>query len=727
MSKETAPDGALKPDPVLAITADPSGNHGWAVGGYAGTVDAAKQGTTEALSVRSAGWQTAAIWRYDIGGGAAAPALQSSTPYLPAEESTVSFAFFSSPTCFGSCSATVGAQPDVNLSSAATQIASFAAQPGGPSFVVSGGDVRTEAAQQYETSAGGADLAHISELLSPLGALPVFSAIGPRDYTEGEHLREGQAWGEAFAESSPPFGSGVPAGAITPISSEAPTVNGDTHRYYSFDAHQNGGTLRVIVLDNSQGSLAQSAAADGQPAGAELSWLEGQITQAQQEEQAIGQHIPIVVVSALPLRNFARTADGDAIASLLARRGVAAVFSGNPTQRDERRLIPEFPRPGEPQIPEYEGASLSYQQPGNNGVLWYDAAINTQTGQLTVYGVAVVNQLALKPLNGLNVARSQTLQFEAVARRPAGSLATVSEQNPLAPGFENYVAMPVSGCSQCVSPAYGFASSEPQVGDFVEASGPGSPFPKLNGSGHPIPSSTSGLFCAYNAGTTVVSVTTGLLTYTLPVTVEAGDFGPPCGTVPDVNSSPVVTIFTARTGARNPGAAAPPPPPVSPAGGALPANILAPPPVAAAPAPVPPPPPLAKVPPPPHPPAPRPPVEPTPLPPAESFTAAPALVPTPTPPVEPIPPGASGYAQSPSAAERKEKAEKEASESAFTLRRPVVRPGIETPSEPAWFYWGLGLSVLLAMMLSARGLRRPRARPVLLRHYRPLPERQPRR
>jgi hypothetical protein len=727
----TAPDGALKPDPVLALAVGPNGQHGWAVGGYAGTVDAARQGTTEALSARSPGWQTAAIWRFDIGGAAAPPAIQSTSPYLPPEEDTLSFAFFSSPSCFGSCAATVGAQPDVNLGSAAGEIASYAAQPGGPSFAISGGDTRTEGLSQYERPTGGADLTHMSELLSPLGTLPVFAAIGPRDYSGGERQAEGQAWGEAFAESPPPFGAGAPAGLITPISSEAPTLNGDAHRYYAFDAHQNGGTVRVIVLDNSQGSLAESSTADGQPAGAQLSWLEGQLAQAQQEEAAIGQHIPVVVVSSLPLRTFAGTTggakDGNQVASLLAQHGVAAVFTTSPQQRDELHLVPALPRPGEPQVPEYEGASLGYQQSANNGVLWYDVSINTATGQLRVVGVPVVNSLALRPLNGLTAARSQTLQFEAVARRPAGSLATVEETNPPAPGFENYVAMPIAGCSQCISPTYAFSSSDPTIGDFVEPSGPGSPYPKLSSSGHPIPSPTSGLFCAYNTGTTTVSITTGLLTYTLPVTVEAGDFGPPCGTVPHVGANPVITLFTARTGARNPVHAAPPPPPVSPTGNALPANLLAPPPVAPAPAPAPPPPPPVAKAPPPHPPAPPPPVEPTPLPPNEAFTAAPALVPTPTPPVEPIPPGASGYAQSPSAAERKEKAEKEASQSAFALRRPVVRPGIASASEPEWFYWALGLSVLLAMMLSARGLRRPRARPVLVRHYRPLPERQERR
>jgi outer membrane biosynthesis protein TonB len=154
----------------------------------------------------------------------------------------------------------------------------------------------------------------------------------------------------------------------------------------------------------------------------------------------------------------------------------------------------------------------------------------------------------------------------------------------------------------------------------------------------------------------------------------------------------------------------------------LPASILAPPPAAAAaPPPAPAPAPAAAPPPPtpppptptpPHPPAPpAPPVEPAPLP-SETFTATPALVPTPTPPVEPIPPGAGGYAQSPSTAERREKAEKHASQSAFALRPLAARSSGAASSEVSWYYWLLGLTALLALMLSARGMRagpRPRA------------------
>ena len=193
-----------------------------------------------------------------------------------------------------------------------------------------------------------------------------------------------------------------------------------------------------------------------------------------------------------------------------------AVFTTSERRLDERRLVPENPSPGAPQIPEYEGASLGYQKPQNNGVKWYFVSADTHAREVHVAAVPVIESLALKPLDGLSVARSLTLQFEAIARRPPGTLATIagrpeepSEPGEPFPGYDNYVEIPAPSCGTrpCVQPSYAFTSSDPTIGDFVEPSGPGSPLPKLDANGHPIASSTSNLFCAYNAGTTVVSIT----------------------------------------------------------------------------------------------------------------------------------------------------------------------------------------------------------------------------
>ena len=716
-------DGALKNDPVLAVAVDPTGEHAWAVGGYDGTEDAAGQGSKAVLPARPSGWQTASIWRYDATGSAQPPGLTSTPPSLPAKPGTVSFAFFTSPMCRTECASSLDAQPAVNLTSASRQIAAYAAQPGGPAFAMLGGNaVGPVNREAFEEGDGKEDFADLPGLVAPLGNLPLFAALGEFDYVRNES-DETRPWAEAFSDAPPPFGSGPAAQGITPVPKDpSGGAAGEVHRYYAFDAEQNGGTLRVIVLDNSKGSL--EASDPGQ-----RHWLEEQL-----EEDAHppppAEPVPVVVVTALPLTHHGRTSDGAEVASLLASSGVLAVFSTNGSrpgaaldsevrELDEQNLVPEGAAPGAPQIPEYEGATLGYQQSENNGVTWYLASIDTQARTVQVSAIPVLNSLSLKAIDGLNVARSLTLQFEAIGRRPAGTLATIAEEGIPFEGYDEYAEIPAPPCSNnraCLQPSYSFTSSEPSIGEFVVPEAPKSLRPKLDANDHPIPSSTSGLFCAYNSGTTTVTITAGLLSYSLPVTVAPGGYGRPCGTVYDAAANPVVYEHLAQGQQASRGAAAPPPPPSNALQGVNPSITAVPP---APPAPQAPPavPPVAPKPVPP-------PVKPAPAP-SEPFTpvvtepASPtaALVPPAAAAVEPIPPG--GTAQAPSAAERREKARKHASESAYTLRPAGV-------SGEVWFYGAVGLVTLLALMLSARAIPAgPRPRPALLfQHTPPDPRRR---
>ena len=63
-----------------------------------------------------------------------------------------------------------------------------------------------------------------------------------------------------------------------------------------------------------------------------------------------------------------------------------------------------------------------------------------------VSAVPVVDSLSLKAVDGLSVARSLTLQFEAVGRRPAGTLATEASEGRTVPGFDDYVEIPAPNC-----------------------------------------------------------------------------------------------------------------------------------------------------------------------------------------------------------------------------------------------------------------------------------------
>jgi hypothetical protein len=360
---------------------------------------------------------------------------------------------------------------------------------------------------------------------------------------------------------------------------------------------------------------------------------------------------------------------------------------------------------------------MTYQQPQNNGVTWYDVSVDTTTGKLTVNAVPVISSLALEPLNGLTAARSSTLSFKAIGRRPLGTIATTPADFKF-PGFDQYVEIPASNCSGCIGPSYKFTSSNPVVGDFVAPSGPGSSFPKLDAAGKTTHSSTSGLFCAYNSGTTTVSITSGLLTSSLTVTVPPGGYGPPCGTVPGGVSADVVSVpgrVDTHLGG-NPHAGAPVPPPAAQPVSSPPPKLAVPPPVPApaarpvvpvrgptpsVPAPVPAATPARA----PAPAAPAP-LAASPFMPQPSPTfGAPIVVPPLIPPaLTPVPPGGATVSAQ-ATARREEKARKHASQSAYTAR-PAGTDGAD------WFYPVLGVASLIALLLTAEGVRAgPRRRP----------------
>ncbi len=95
---------------------------------------------------------------------------------------------------------------------------------------------------------------------------------------------------------------------------------------------------------------------------------------------------------------------------------------------------------------------------------------------------------------------------------------------------------PVSGGATVgrIDPEFSFTSSDPDIGDFV-AVDPTSGNPRdvlLGADDKPVSDARSGLFCAFNAGTTTITVRTGGLAYSQKVTIQAGSVDRPCGTVP---------------------------------------------------------------------------------------------------------------------------------------------------------------------------------------------------
>ena len=162
------------------------------------------------------------------------------------------------------------------------------------------------------------------------------------------------------------------------------------------------------------------------------------------------------------------------------------------------------------------------------------------------------------------------------------------------------------------------------------------------------------------------------------MTVEAGNYGPPCGTVYRAGVNPIIIKQAASLAGQgaNPGASVAPPPATPVSAAIAPIVVPAPspaPPVVTAPPPAPPP--VVALP----------------------LTPLPA---TPTP-VTPTPPGGA-VAQSPSTAKREERARKHAQQSAFAIR--------PAGTSDDWFYELVGAATILTLLLVAAGTSRANTR-----------------
>lgn len=538
------------PDPVLALLVGPTGAEGWAVGGQTGSAFG-----QSALKEDLAEVQTAAALR--LGAGAAPPQNSDAPISAPAGEAT--FALGGNAQCAAACAdyANVGVGPDAWLTN---PIARSTQVPGLRAFLYTGGRVAQSKGQRPTTEAFQREVERYAELLHSGGSFPVYAAASPSDVQPGG----GVGVFTSVMAGNAPAGS-VPAGTAPPPSGSAA---------YAFDSEGAGGPVCVIVLDYSQQILGA----------AQLEWLASQLESA----KAAGRPA-IVIGNADPVdptaSNYAH--DATALAQVLVQHGASAYFYDSPEENRSDTLSV-----GSRSVPAYGSGTLGYVLPppatdeeflGAGGFLLASvnvAARSPQTNQapVTVTLTPNISQLALNATDGTFLRRSQVALFEGLARRPAGG----AEQEGSGTGEEEapnpYVPIPEyckgPGCAHFIAPSYTFSSSRPDIGNFVERE-PASSNPRavLQGAGgKPIPDPSSGLFCAFNAGTTTVTITTGGLSYSEQVTVQAGSVEQPCGTVPLINPPPA----TSNTAVPSPL----PPPSPSPTPGTSPTPIAPPPPPA---------------------------------------------------------------------------------------------------------------------------------------------------
>jgi len=689
---QSAYDLPVRPDPVLALLLSPDGSGGWAVGGETGTF----------VRFQGEAVQTAGVMRY---GASAAPPSNATEAPLAATAGAVDFAVGGGAQCAGPCAdlAGTGIGPDRWLRAALGKAGGIAGLRG---FLYAGAGVADGLGSTLD-AAGFAreEQAYASRLSGSSGALPVFAAPSPSDLDGSASLA---TFAGAFAGFPQPFGAGAPPPGVQPLSPA-----GAGKGYYSFLSSGAEGQVRVIVLDYSAPALGQAqrcwlaSELQGAGAGGVPAIVLGQRDLAGQVEANAaadaGEVLPILVRGAWP-SECGPPPSGEAW-------GASAYFFDFPQQNRAYSLTS-----GGRSIPAFGTGTLGYVDPprqretdfvGASGFLIAAVDVAARNAASNVAPVTVrlipnVGSLAMDATDGTLLRRSRPALFEALARRP---LAGGECRGPAAPvGCEvmnpdPYVQIPSdclgSKCATAVFPEYSFSSSQPDVANFV-AHDPASSNPRnvLLVNEKPVADSSSGLLCAFNAGTTTVTVSAGGLSYSTRVTVLAGSVQRPCGTTP---------LLSRVTQAESPSPVAPPAP--------------APAPTAPLPTPPPPPPPAPVTPPAPVPPAPAP----TPPPVAVPAVAPPFFAPTPAPPppipfipppatpaLQPTPPSGTAPVSSP----QKEEDDEEAIEQAHNMAALPTSPrrGPVVNSLPALVPALVAMAALGLALGAGSARRRPRPR-----------------
>ncbi|HTE59138.1 MAG TPA: hypothetical protein VK631_02235, partial [Solirubrobacteraceae bacterium] len=616
------------PESVLSFGLLSDAGSGWLVGGRAFNV---------ILGPRAAVSKTSAVFRYPATG--AAP-IGAGLDEVELPNGSARFLVAGNGGCTVGCSETqpLGfAGPELR-GVALQRAAALARRPNGPrallytgsalrSGAANGGayvDLRTGGVAEQQVDGVEQELRQVAGQFAnaglPVFPTPSFPERDPGTTRAGFTLNE---WSRAFAGLPAPAGAAPPAPGTRTDGVPPQPSPGGARTHYAFDSDGAGGTVRVIVVNVSAGALASSAGTTV-PSEDQAAWLRGVLRDARADG------VPAIVVGNTPLTppdngGFIRdpqTLPGfpgnQELAELLADEGASAYFFDAPSMN--RAFM--APRGHRNPIPTFGTGSLNYgfieddnygldPQGGfrhdSAGMLIAEVDVaqrdpETNRAPVSVRMIPVIEDLALDAVDGLSASRSKPLLFRALARRPRAGYR--AGQQPYLPIPPEQPCPDTAGCASAVQAEYEFTSSDPDIGDFVARDVRSDDQRRvLLRDDRPVRDPASGLFCAFNAGTTTVTIRTGGLTFSQRVTVRGGAPDRPCGTAPlDPKRFPQPGVIV-RPPRSSPVSASPPPAPPPPAGSqpaagqpAAPVNV--PPPPAPAPPPGPPAPPPASPPPP---------------------------------------------------------------------------------------------------------------------------------
>ncbi|MCL2768481.1 MAG: hypothetical protein FWD42_00015 [Solirubrobacterales bacterium] len=631
-----------RPDPVFALLVDQSGGQGLAVGGQ--TYDMGGEGSEQK-------GETAGAQRFP----AASSQGQATPSALAAPPGEASIVVGGDASCAQPCAdlANEGIGDDVWL----THVLQTASHIGGDRAFVylgsrSSGEVSEEVTRESE---------RFEELLGAAGSLPVYV--------------EPVTFGRALALGGGP--------APVPCTQAAHPCQSGTDAYELTSTGSSGGPVRLIVLDYVKGELGA----------AQREWLTEQLALAAAQSEpaivfgrdALDFNLPDQIDA---VAGQTTAAEAAAVSQILVQGRASAYVFDYPAVNvhtqvaSGRESIPAYGTGTIGPEDAYTGNTADSLQSSAFLALDVDTATREARGTWPVTAAAIpdVGQLSLNATNGVLLRRSHVALFEGLARRPLAGIEVGAGNNTEGRLIDpnSYDPIPTNcqgpNCGYEVPLEYTFTSSNPDIGGFVEheASSAEGKKVQLNAQHKPIPDEPrnsqgellagdhfaqnhkgepineqgevvsperSALFCPYNEGTTTITITTGGLSYSMPVTVQGGSVEYPCGTVPLKHPAP-------RIQPASPSLAIPALAPASPASPGPTPQLLS--------TPAPPPlrPPL-----PPPPPVPHPAVHPAPhhTAPAPVFPFLPAaaglallrplIVPPPLSPVQPTPPSGTSSVQ----------------------------------------------------------------------------------
>lgn len=570
-------DASAPRDPVLSIALDGSGE-AWAVGGTSPGSDDG-QGHVQAFP-------TGSMYRASLSGDPN-PSGHTIVPTLDDSSDLITFAFFGETGCGrGLCSAAVGSgtKADEVALQIQAEINEMSKLPGGPKFVVFGGNMRTIGAPE--------ELGEFKSYIRRF-RVPFFAALGPNDlfgnlqtsvpvdapdYTGGlvnrqlAGPRDDSFYLEIFSNEHAPWGTTSDAKKnpqiqpVTGIPGEQQPRSGAARTHYAFDYVDGAKRLRIIVIDDSQLGRVTNQSSQNPPEKQDT-WLAAVLENASRNGAAS------IIVMNRPGRNpldlFAPPyAEANPIQNAAAQVGASAVFTSYHRMNavDVLRLpgiaqtVPVYvfgggggPLDATPERP--PDPSLGFYHSWQLVSVSFDQSRRNSFGQAEVYARSfpVLDTLALHAVDGTAVAGGNTLRFTATGRatdgggpgEPLQSRAAVVPLDFSARGTcpqdpnDGYRPKCVAAIGGPIGPQYQFISENPKIGYFVRPSPKSDKLPQLTGaSGSVIPDSTSGLFCAVGVGTTYVNIVSGFHRARMQVSVASG-FGP-C--VKDPVNSPAPNI-----------------------------------------------------------------------------------------------------------------------------------------------------------------------------------------